>query len=105
MTNNLVAPQRCKTIQTLIARSLDEKARKANPENQIDGFIGEGLPKGSRIWSKAGWMSQARHDAAWWCSPEGNPTLLVVFSQGRQRANDALLLPALAQGLNKLETS
>ena len=69
------------------------------PENQIDGFIGEGLPKGTRLWSKAGWMSQARHDAAWFCCPKSNPMLLVVFTNGTKRSKDELLLPTLAKEL------
>ena len=76
--------------------------RKADPENQVDGFLGEGLPVGSRLWSKAGWMSQARHDAAWWSLQGGRPMLLVVFTQGRERANDTTLLPAIARELSKL---
>ena len=52
---------------------------KADPENQVDGFLGEGLPNGRGFWSKAGWMSQARHDAAWWSSPINHRCLLVAF--------------------------
>ena len=82
-----------------------KKQRKEDPENQIDGFIGEGLPKGTRLWSKAGWMSQARHDAAWFCQPQGNPMLLVVFSHGRQSSHDTFLLPALARELIKIHAT
>ncbi len=102
MTNDLVSPPACKRVQKLLSRSLDVFQREANPENQIDGFLGEGLPKGTRFWSKAGLMSQARHDAAWFCSPKANPMLLVVFTQGRERAKDASLLPSIARELSKL---
>ncbi|MDP4808888.1 MAG: class A beta-lactamase-related serine hydrolase, partial [Cyanobium sp. MAG_160] len=61
----LVSPPACARMTALLARSLDPALRLADPENQVDGFIGEGLPLGSRLWSKAGWMSQARHDAAY----------------------------------------
>ncbi len=102
MTESLISPLASKRIKELLSRSLDPIQRSQDPENQIDGFLGEGLPKGTRLWSKAGWMSQARNDAAWCCSPEGNPMLLVVFSQGRQRAKDSLLFPSLAKELIKL---
>ena len=102
MTNAVVSPPACKRIRTLLSRSLDIRQRQENPENQVDGFLGEGLPKGTRLWSKAGWMSQVRHDAAWWCLPQRNPMLLVVFSQGRQSSTDIDLLPTLAKGLIKL---
>ncbi len=103
MTDALISPPACKRLRKLLSRSLDLMQRQADPENQIDGFLGEGLPQGTRIWSKAGWMSQVRHDAAWWYTPQGNPMLLVVFTQGRQRANDKKLLPALARELSQLQ--
>ena len=102
MTNGIVSPPACKRLRTLLSRSLDDRQRKDDPENQIDGFLGAGLPKGARLWSKAGWMSQVRHDAAWCCLPQGNPMLLVIFSQGRQNSHDTLLLPSLARELFKL---
>ena len=102
MTDALVSPLACKRLRQLLSRSLDLMQRKADPENQVDGFLGEGLPVGSLLWSKAGWMSQARHDAAWWSLQGGRPMLLVVFTQGRDRANDTTLLPAIARELSKL---
>ena len=102
MTDALVSPLACKRLRQLLSRSIDLMQRKADPENQVDGFLGEGLPVGSRLWSKAGWMSQARHDAAWWSLQGGRPMLLVVFTQGRERANDTTLLPAIASELSKL---
>ena len=101
MTDGLISPPACKRLRTLFSRSLDMKERCSDPENQIDGFLGEGLNKGTRLWSKAGWMSQARHDAAWFSSPNQNPMLLVIFCQGRQRANDSSLLPAFARELSQ----
>lgn len=102
MTDALVSPLACKRLRQLLSRSIDLMQRKADPENQVDGFLGEGLPVGSLLWSKAGWMSQARHDAAWWSLQGGRPMLLVVFTQGRDRANDTTLLPAIARELSKL---
>ncbi len=106
MTNAFISPPACKRIRNLLSRSLDLTQRKEDPENQVDGFLGQGLAPGTQLWSKAGLMSQARHDAAWWSSPkgnQGNPMLLVIFTQGRERANDTLLLPTLAKEINSLE--
>ncbi len=102
MTNALISPQACKRLKTILSRSLDLMKRKSNPENQVDGFLGEGLLQGTRLWSKAGWMSKARHDAIWCCRPESNPMLLVVFSQGIERSKDSFLLPTLARELSNL---
>ena len=99
MTDGVLSPPACKRLRDLLLRSLDLQERSRDPENQVDGFLGAGLPEGSCLWSKAGWMSQARHDAAWWIPPEGEPTLLVVFTEGADCARDEGLLPELAQQL------
>ena len=80
MTGAVVSPPACRRLQALLKRSLDQQQRRADPENQVDGFLGEGLPEGMQLWSKAGWMSQARHDAAWFQAADQPPTLLVVFT-------------------------
>jgi len=52
--------------------------------------------RGRGLWSKAGWMSQARHDAAYVEIDGHHPFILVVFSEGAARATDHTLLPELA---------
>jgi hypothetical protein len=100
MASELVSPPACARMQGLLARSLDPQQRAADPENQVDGFLGEGLPAGSSLWSKAGWMSQARHDAAY-VEAEGHaPFLLVAFSEGEACAADTRLLPEIARRLS-----
>ncbi len=101
MTGAVVSPPACRRLQELLGRSLDPDQRKADPENQVDGFLGEGLPGGVRLWSKAGWMSQARHDAAWWQLDDQPPMQMVVFSWGRDRSQDETLLPDLARALSE----
>lgn len=103
MTNAFLSPRACKRLKEILSRSLDIKQRKENPLNQVDGFIGAGLPKGSQLWSKAGLMSTARHDAAWFSTPGSNPMLLVIFTMGRERSTDNFLLPAIANGLIKFK--
>jgi Beta-lactamase enzyme family len=94
-----VSPQASARMRELLSRSLDPGARRADPENQVDGFVGEGLPPGSRLWSKAGWMSQARHDAAFCLVPEVPPFLLVAFGEGRGPATDDTWMPGLVRGI------
>lgn len=101
LASRLVSPPACRRMQALLARSLDGAERAADPENQVDGFLGEGLPAGARLWSKAGWISQARHDAAYVEQQDGPPFLLVAFSEGRERAEDSRLLPELARRLSE----
>lgn len=95
----IVSPPACERMRGLLERPLDADSRAADPENQVDGFLGGGLPEGARLWSKAGWMSQARHDAAYVEADGLDPFLLVVFSEGPGCAKDTELLPAIAAGL------
>lgn len=88
-------------MRELLGRSLDPELRAADPENQVDGFIGAGLPADARLWSKAGWMSQARHDAAYVEIEGRSPFLLVIFSEGAERAADEKLLPELSRLLSE----
>jgi len=64
-------------------------------ENQVKEFIGEALPAGSRLWSKAGWTSEVRHDAAYVELSGGRKFVLVVFTRGT--ATDLTLVPAITR--------
>jgi Beta-lactamase enzyme family len=64
-------------------------------ENQVNGFLGEGLPAGTELWSKAGWTSQVRHDAAYFQIPEAPRSLLVVFTTGH--GENRKILPFVAE--------
>jgi beta-lactamase class A len=99
IAGSMVSPPASARMQALLSRSLDPALRAADPENQVDGFIGAGLPIGARLWSKAGWMSRARHDAAYVEAEGADPFLLVIFSEGKQAAIDEELLPTIASGL------
>ncbi|HEX6159192.1 MAG TPA: serine hydrolase [Thermoanaerobaculia bacterium] len=66
-------------------------------ENQVKEFIGEALPDGSKLWSKAGWTSEVRHDAAYVELPNGRKYVLVIFTRGQ--AADVTLIPAVTRNL------
>ncbi len=66
-------------------------------ENQVKEFIGESLPAGSREWSKAGWTSEVRHDAAYVELPGGRKLILVIMTRGT--ADDVKLVPAIAKSV------
>jgi hypothetical protein len=97
MAAEVVSPPACARMRDLLARSLDPRQRAADPENQVDGFLGESLPQGAGLWSKAGWMSQARHDAAYVEVDGADPFVLVVFSEGQRCAEDEALLPEICR--------
>lgn len=66
-------------------------------ENQVKEFIGEALPEGSKLWSKAGWTSEVRHDAAYVELPNGRKYVIVIYTRGQ--AADVTLLPAITRNL------
>lgn len=92
-----VSAGRSQQMMQLLARSLDPQGLAADPENQVVGFIGEGLPQNARLWSKAGWMSQARHDAAYVEIPELPPFLLVIFTEGKANSANEAILPFMTR--------
>ena len=66
-------------------------------ENQVKEFIGEALPADAQLWSKAGWTSEVRHDAAYIELPTGRKFVLVIFTRGT--ADDVTLIPAIARNV------
>jgi beta-lactamase class A len=66
-------------------------------ENQVKEFIGEALPAGAKLWSKAGWTSEVRHDAAYVELPNGRKYVMVIFTRGT--ADDVTLIPAITKDL------
>lgn len=102
-----VASARSQTMMHLLKRSLDPAdLPEDEAENQITGFLGAGLPPDAQIWSKAGWTSQTRHDAAYIEIPNHQPYLLVVFTEGKTYSRNRRLLPFISQAfvnaINKL---
>jgi beta-lactamase class A len=79
---------------TLLNRPLDPLRTE---ENQVKEFIGEALPPGSQLWSKAGWTSEVRHDAAYVELPGGRKLVVVIFTRGQ--AGDVTLVPAVTRNL------
>jgi hypothetical protein len=92
-----VSSQRSQKMMELMKRSLNPADWMSHgDENQVAGFLGEGLPDRTQIWSKAGWTSQVRHDAAYLEIPDRSPYLLVVFTEGKESQN-RLILPTLSR--------
>ncbi len=102
MTLEMLSKSESENLINIFKRSLDPVIRKQDIENQVDGFLGAGLPLASKLWSKAGLMSEVRHDVAWWEAPNKSPMLAVVFTTGKELVKDQFLLPAISSELNKL---
>ncbi len=91
-----VSAEASQQVMDWMARNLDPEDWKPDPENQIGGFIGEGLPEGAKCWSKAGWMSRVRHDSAYVEVPGALPFTLVVFVEGKEHVDNEKLIPFIA---------
>ena len=92
-----VSAERSHSMMQLMRRSLNPNDLAADPENQVTGFLGAGLPLNARLWSKAGLMSRVRHDAAYVELPDARPYLLVVFTEGTAHSQNEAILPFISQ--------
>ncbi|NJM95364.1 MAG: serine hydrolase [Acaryochloridaceae cyanobacterium CSU_5_19] len=91
-----VSGVRSQAMLNLMQRCLDPQVLASDPENQVTGFIGAGVPPDSSVWSKAGWTSTVRHDAAYIERPNHHPYLLVVFTEGQQASHSEAVIPFIS---------
>ena len=101
-----VSSQASQEMMNLLKRSLNPDDWDSNQEeNQVSGFLGEGLPDNAKLWSKAGWTSQVRHDAAYIEIPGKQPYLLVVFTEGKENSQNREILPFISQHFAEAHSS
>lgn len=93
-----VSGDRSSQMMALLHRDLNLARVTPDPgeENQVNGFLGAGLPPESEIWSKAGWTSQVRHDAAYIELVDRQPYLLIVFTEGTANSQNRQILPFIS---------
>lgn len=89
-----VSPARSAQMLSLMQR--DPLAETKDPDDQAK-FTGPALPPGAKLWSKAGWTSETRHDAAYVELPNGRRLVLVIFSENH--ANERGILHTVAREL------
>jgi beta-lactamase class A len=92
-TGKCVAPARSAEMLALMVRDLSRRA--TDPDDQAE-FTGPALPAGSKLWSKAGWTSQTRHDSAYVELPGGRRFVYVIFTEKHARVNEILRTAARA---------
>lgn len=76
-TGQAVSAKRCAEMLALLKRA--PAAATSDPDDQAK-FTGPALPPGAKLWSKAGWTSETRHDAAYVELPGGHQFVLVTFT-------------------------
>ena len=94
VTGKAVAGARTALMMELLKRSYT--ITTSDTDNQDVGFTGGALKgiEGAKLWSKAGWTSTTRHDAAYIELPNGAKFVLVTFTT--DRSNDRDIIPTIA---------
>src|SRR2546427_3527331 len=95
VTRQAVTPERSAQMMELLKRDYSGTSKDA--DDQAHGFTGIALQgiEGVRLWSKAGWTSTTRHDAAYLELPSGAKFVLVTFTT--DHANEREIIPAVAR--------
>lgn len=91
-TGRCITAARSAEMMALLSR--DPLTSDRDPDNQAK-FTGPVLPPGAKLWSKAGWTSQTRHDAAYIELPNGAKFLLVIFTT--DHANERTIIHTAAR--------
>lgn len=95
VSGKAVTPVRSAQMMELLKR--DYSGDSKDNDDQGHGFTGialQGMP-GVRMWSKAGWTSTTRHDAAYLELPDGSRFVLVTFTT--DHANEREIIPSVAR--------
>jgi beta-lactamase class A len=87
-----VSAARCAQMLELMKRDFADPKRA---DQQACEFIGAALPATAKLWSKAGYMSVARHDAALVELPGGGKFALVIFTE--RHSEEKEIIPAIAR--------
>lgn len=92
-----VTPARSARMLELMKRDFSGKSE--DPDDQSHGFTALALDAGARYWSKAGWTSTTRHDAAYLELPTGQRLVLVTFTTDNARERE--IIPTVARAVLK----
>ena len=82
-------------MMELLKRELANSSKDADDQGQrFTGIALKGIT-GAKLWSKAGWTSETRHDAAYVELPNGVKFVLVTFTTGH--ATEREIIPTVAR--------
>ena len=95
ITGKAAPAARTKLMMDLLKR--DYTGKSADNDDQGHGFTGIALQgiDGVKLWSKAGWTSTTRHDAAYVEMPDGAKFVLVTFTT--DHASEREIIPTVAR--------
>lgn len=90
-TGRSVSPERSREMMKLMARDWEKPV--ASPDDKE--FISHALEPGMKLWSKEGWTSKTRHDAAYIEAPDGRKVVFAIFTEGF--AKEIGIIPGIAR--------
>lgn len=95
VTGKAATAPRTALMMDLLKR--DYAGKSSDNDDQGHGFTGMALlgREGAKLWSKAGWTSTTRHDAAYVELPNGSKFVLVIFTT--DHANERDIIPTVAR--------
>jgi beta-lactamase class A len=92
VTGKAVSRDRCEQMKSLLKRDF---SAPGDGEVQSHDFTSRALPPAAKLWSKAGYTSATRHDAAYVKLPNGAKFVLVTFTV--EHAEDRDIIPTVAR--------
>ncbi len=94
-TGKSVTIERSKQMMYLMERDWEKPTN--NPDEKE--FVSDALKPGMKLWSKEGWTSKTRHDAAYIETPDGLKFVLVVYTENFATERD--IIPGIAEKVIK----
>jgi beta-lactamase class A len=89
-TGEAISAARSEQMMALLKRDF-----VADTNHQARDYTSHALKPSDQLWSKAGWMSQVRHDAAYVELADGKRFVLVIFTEAH--SDDREIIPAVAR--------
>jgi beta-lactamase class A len=78
-SDKIVSPEKGAWMRGYLSRKIVADGEKA--DYQSSAFIGRVLPKGTKLWSKAGWTDTVAHDVVYIVAPDGREFVIAVFTK------------------------
>jgi len=95
VTGKAVSAKRSAEMMALLRR--DPSPGVGSKDDQAHAYTALGLPPGAKLWSKAGWTSETRHDAAYVELPNGAKFVMVIFTL--DHANEREIIPTVTKAV------
>jgi hypothetical protein len=93
VTGKAVTKERSEAMMKLLSRDMSAKSKSG--DDQAHGFTAMVLDPKDKLWSKAGWTTKDRHDAAYVETSDELKFVLVIFTTNH--GNERKIIPTVAK--------